>query len=146
MHIRPMRKDDAEEVASLSGQLGYSSAPVQIAHRFSLVLACPEQALYVAEDDDVRLAGWIHVYGRVGLAQDPHAEISGLVVDERVRGQGTGRALMAAAERWAVARGYDAMRLHSNVVRDRAHGFYQHLGYEIGKTSYVFHKTLDTGA
>ena len=49
---------------------------------------------------------------------------------------------MAAAEAWAAARGYDVMRLWSNVVRERAHRFYEELGYEHVKTSKVFRKAL----
>ncbi len=44
----------------------------------------------------------------------------GLVVDEAIRGAGIGAQLLAAAEVWARERGCTEMRVHSNVVRNRA--------------------------
>lgn len=142
MHIRPMIPPDAEEVAALSEQLGYPSTAAQIAHRFGLVMEQRDTVVFVAQDADERIVGWVHVVGRVYLDSDPFAQIGGFVVDERCRGQGVGRALLAEAEQWAGTRGYDEMRLWSNVVRDDAHAFYEQLGYERVKTSYVFRKSL----
>ena len=65
-----------------------------------------------------------------------------LVLKEARRGSGVGRALLAAAERWAVAHGYNLVRVRSNVVRDRTHYFYERLGYTRKKTSHVFDKRL----
>jgi GNAT superfamily N-acetyltransferase len=148
MRIRPMTAADADEVAALCGQLGYPSTPAQIAHRFSLLIEQRENAVFVAEDDeddeddDEQLVGWIHVVGRVYLDSDPFAQIGGIVVDERWRGQGVGRALLAQAEEWANSRGYDEIRLWSNVVRSQAHAFYEQFGYTPVKSSYVFRKSL----
>ncbi|HLJ81441.1 MAG TPA: GNAT family N-acetyltransferase [Ktedonobacterales bacterium] len=142
MRIRPMLVADAEEVAALSEQLGYPATAAQIAHRLSLLMEQPNCALFVAEDADERVVGWIHVVGRVYLDSDPFAQIGGIVVDERSRDQGVGRALLDQVEQWAVARGYDEMRLWSNVLRAGAHAFYERLGYEPVKTAYVFRKSL----
>lgn len=146
MRIRSMRAGDAGEIAALCEQLGYPSTPAQVAHRFGLLAERPESAVFVAEDEDEaadeRIAGFVHVQGRLAVESDPRAEIAGLVVDAVRRGEGVGRALMAAAERWAADRGYDEVTLHSNVARERAHRFYQSLGYTITKSSHVFHKAL----
>ncbi|HLZ24415.1 MAG TPA: GNAT family N-acetyltransferase [Ktedonobacterales bacterium] len=142
MHIRPMMASDAEEVAALTEQLGYPATTVQIVHRLGLLMEQPGNALFVAEDGDERIMGWIHVVGRVYLDSDPFAQVGGIVVDERRRGQGVGRALLTQAEQWAEARGYDELRLWSSVMRAGAHAFYERLGYEPVKTSYVFRKTL----
>jgi GNAT superfamily N-acetyltransferase len=142
MRIRPMTTSDADEVAALCGQLGYPSTVAQIAHRFSLLIEQRDNVVFVAEDGDEQIVGWIHVVGRVYLDADPFAQIGGIVVDERRRGQGVGRALLAQAEEWANSRGYDEIRLWSNVVRSEAHAFYEQLGYAPVKTSYVFSKPL----
>lgn len=146
MRIRSMRAGDAGEIAALCEQLGYPSTPAQVAHRFGLLAERPESAVFVAEDEDEaadeRIAGFVHVQGRLAVESDPRAEIAGLVVDAVRRGEGVGRALMAAAERWAADRGYDEVTLHSNVARERAHRFYQSLGYEMTKSSHVFRKAL----
>lgn len=146
MRIRSMRAGDAGEIAALCEQLGYPSTPAQVAHRFGLLAERPESAVFVAEDEDEaadeRIAGFVHVQGRLAVESDPRAEIAGLVVDAVRRGEGVGRALMEAAERWAADRGYDEVTLRSNVARERAHRFYQSLGYAITKSSHVFRKAL----
>ncbi|HST90349.1 MAG TPA: GNAT family N-acetyltransferase [Ktedonobacterales bacterium] len=146
MRIRSMTAGDAGEVAALCGQLGYPSTPAQVAHRFGLLAERPENAVFVAEDEDEeaekRIAGFVHVQGRLTMESDPCAEIAGLVVDEARRGAGVGRALVAVAEAWAAERGYDEVTLRSNVARERAHRFYQSLGYTITKSSHVFRKAL----
>ncbi len=148
VRVRPMARADLEAVAELSAQLGYPVTADALAHHFELLREAPENVLFVAEEtaepDDEQVVGWVHVAGRISLETGPFAQISGIVVDERVRGRGVGRALMAAAEAWAAARGYDVMRLWSNIVRERAHRFYEGLGYEHVKTSKVFLKALDS--
>jgi GNAT superfamily N-acetyltransferase len=142
MLIRPMTATDLDDVTRLCDQLGYLSTPAQIAHRFGLLLDSSGNALFVAEGEDERVVGWVHVVGRVYLDSDPFAQVGGIVVDDRYRGQGVGAALMAAAERWAAERGYDEMRLWTNVRRDGAHAFYERLGYTHSKTSRVYRKSL----
>ena len=142
MLIRPMTTADLDDVTRLCDQLGYPSTPAQIAHRFGLLLESTGNALFVAEDEDERVVGWIHVVGRVYLDSDPFAQMGGIVVDDRSRGRGVGASLMAAAERWAAERGYDEVRLWTNVRRDDAHAFYERLGYAHSKTSRVYRKAL----
>jgi GNAT superfamily N-acetyltransferase len=73
---------------------------------------------------------------------DRAAEIEGLVVDEACRGQGIGRLLIRQIEQWVGEKGCDAIYVRSNIIRERAHGFYQELGYENIKTSLTFRKML----
>ena len=140
--LRAATLEDAEALATLSDQLGYPATPAQVAHRLGLLRERPGNAVFVAETPDERVAGWVHVHGSYSLASDPNAQVAGLVVDEHLRGQGIGRALLARAERWAEAQGYDELRLHSNVVREGSHAFYARQGYESVKASYLFRKTL----
>ena len=88
------------------------------------------------------LLGWVHVQSRHTVELEPYAEVRALVVDEEVRGRGTGRRLMDAAESWAKANGYSTMQVRSNVKRERTHRFYERLGYTTTKTSHVFSKPL----
>ena len=70
------------------------------------------------------------------------AEISGFVVDEHHRSQRVGMHLLARAERWAREIGCRAIGLRSNVIRDRAHAFYESHGYQHIKTQKSFRKDL----
>jgi len=47
-----------------------------------------------------------------------------------------------AAEQWARVHGFALMRVRSNVVRERAHRFYEREGYARVKTQAVFRKAL----
>ena len=142
MRVRPMSRADLEDVARLCAQLGYPSTTEQMAQRFSLLEADSEAGLYVAAAATGGIVGWVYVRGVRSMASDPRAEIWGLVVDADHRGAGVGAALMRHAEQWAREQGYTDVRLHSNVVRTEAHRFYQGLGYQITKTSYVLNKSL----
>ena len=55
-----------------------------------------------------------------------------------------GAALLEEVEAWAWARarGCAALRVRSNVVRERAHRFYRRAGFETIKTQHVFEKRI----
>ncbi|KPL22156.1 MAG: hypothetical protein AMJ93_07880, partial [Anaerolineae bacterium SM23_84] len=70
----------------------------------------------------------------------------GLVVDSNWRGRGVGRALLEAAEAWALEGGSEVMYVRSRITRVDAHAFYKHLGYRELKTSLTFVKPLQRGS
>ena len=140
--IRPARSEDAASLAALATQLGYPSTPEQVEMRLDEIRRDPRQRVRVAQTADGVVVGWVHVAVGSTLESDPQAEIQGLVVEERVRGKGIGRRLMEEAEAWARDEGVPGIRLRSNVVREAAHAFYQHLGYRITKTQHTFVKEL----
>ncbi len=70
------------------------------------------------------------------------AEVNGLVVAEEQRSLGAGARLLKAAEDWARKHGCPSMHVRSNVIRERAHKFYERLGYEHYKTQKAFRKML----
>ena len=49
---------------------------------------------------------------------------------------------MEKAEAWARKQGCGSVRLHSNVLRARAHAFYERLGYRLTKLQKAFRKEL----
>jgi hypothetical protein len=53
-----------------------------------------------------------------------------------------GAVLLAAVETWAAERGFEIMRIRSNVIREDAHGFYEAHGYTNTKRQIVFAKDL----
>jgi GNAT superfamily N-acetyltransferase len=142
VRVRPMHEQDAPAVADLAGQLGYASTPAQIGRRIGILSGEPNSAAFVAEDASGKVIGWVHVVGRAFLEMDPYTEIAGLVVDAGARRLGAGKALVTAAETWALARGYTTMRVRSNVKRVESRPFYEGLGYAIGKSQYVYEKRL----
>lgn len=137
-----MRPEDDEDVARLSGELGYPATAAEIRLRFSAATRTSDAAVLVAESAEGEVVGWLHVLGRHFLESESHAEVGGLVVSSHARRQGVGRALMQAAELWASSARYGVVRVRSNVERTGARAFYEALGYEVIKTQNTFRKTL----
>ncbi len=119
IRIRKARRSDAERIAQLSGELGYPATPAQIATRLRQLK--PASKL---------------------LESDIRAEVNGLIVAEGQRSAGAGAKLLEAAEEWARRHGGQAMNVRSNVIRARAHVFYERNGYEHYKTQKAFRKAL----
>jgi GNAT superfamily N-acetyltransferase len=140
--IRPPERRDHSRMADLAGQLGYASTGEGIATRLAEIENLPEYATFVAELPDGEIAGWIGVFVYRTVAADARAEISGLIVDERVRSLGIGRRLLDQVEEWARQKGCSAVGLRSNVMREQAHNFYERCGYRVNKTQKSFRKHL----
>jgi GNAT superfamily N-acetyltransferase len=139
--IRPARREDAAALASLSGQLGYAASPQEIESRLARILSDRDHLVLIAESAG-QPVGWIHGAIVEAMESGRSVEIMGLVVEEQRRGAGVGRALLAHVEAWAREKGETKVTLRSNVIRTRAHAFYQRLGYEITKTQHAFRKIL----
>ena len=132
---------DAPELARLSTQLGYPMSAEEAVQRLAALDGQPDHRLLVARRGG-GVAGWLQV-SRTRIFETPDsAEIAGLVVDEAHRGAGIGPMLLRAAEDWARRRGCRAVRVRSNVIRERAHAFYRREGYGEIKQQRVFEKEL----
>jgi GNAT superfamily N-acetyltransferase len=142
IEIRAARPRDFPPIAELAGQLGYPSTVEDIARRFAAMKNSAEHDAFVAELSDGRIAGWVGVFVQRTVESDACVEISGLVVDERCRSRGVGLRLLERAEQWAHEKGCSVVRLRSNVIRGRAHAFYERQGYEHIKTQKAFRKNL----
>ena len=141
--IRIAQAEDASAIARLAGQLGYPSTVRDIEQRLETVFEDKDNIVLVATKPEGGIAGWIHVAVTVFIEEDTIAEIGGLVVDEGNRSAGIGQALLQAAEDWAKERGIRTLRVHSNVLRERAHVFYERHGFKVEKQQKVFVKRLD---
>ena len=100
-----------------------------------------ENAVFVAEAHG-EVIGWLHVSVDHLIEAPLRAEINGLVVGEKQRSNGAGARLLDAAEKWARGKKCVNMSVRSNVIRARAHVFYERNGYEHYKTQKAFRKPL----
>jgi GNAT superfamily N-acetyltransferase len=139
--VRPAAPADAARLADLSTALGYPMTPDEATRRLGEIAGHPDHGLLVAEVDG-RVEGWIQVSLPRIFETSLQAEIAGLIVDEAARGGGIGRKLLEAAEVWARKQGCRAIRVRSNVVRERARAFYEREGFVVIKTQRVFEKPL----
>lgn len=138
--IRQAMPADAERIVALALQLGYETP---LAHVEAVVhSANDDRAILVAVVPRAGVVGWTFVAREETLIAIRRAEIHGLIVEDEFRGHRIGEMLVEAAEEWARNQGCATLRLLSNVVRERAHTFYERLGYDVLKTEYVFQKNL----
>lgn len=136
--IRPARASDLPELVRLFSELGYDIAPDVLAKRWEAFEGSGEHALVADEaSQQGRLLGVATLHATPVLHRaGPVGRVTALVVDATFRGCGIGRALMAAAERWAAERGCVLLEVTSNQRRADAHKFYEGLGFE--RTSFRF--------
>jgi GNAT superfamily N-acetyltransferase len=140
--IRRARLGDAGVIAKLGGQLGYPATENELAERLAKLIHRPGEGVVLIAEASGEIVGWLHVSVTPLLQVPLRAEVNGLVVDEINRSLGAGAKLLEAAERWAVSKGCKSMSVRSNVIRERAHGFYLRHGYEHFKTQKAFRKSL----
>jgi GNAT superfamily N-acetyltransferase len=140
--IRRAQSADAPQIAILSGQLGYPGTAAQMRKRLTGIKPRSQHAVFVADSPEYGVIGWVHVSRQPLLEVEIRAEVNGLVVAEGQRSRGAGALLLAAAEDWARKHGCKGMSVRSNVIRERAHQFYERHGYEHYKTQKSFRKPL----
>jgi GNAT superfamily N-acetyltransferase len=142
LKIRRAKPADAKRIAELCGELGYPATAAQVSARIRALRPAAQHAALVAEHAHEGVLGWVHVSVSRLLEMDCRAEVNGLVVADGKRSHGAGAELLAAAEKWARQQKCHSVSLRSNVLRERAHQFYERLGYEHYKTQKAFRKTL----
>jgi GNAT superfamily N-acetyltransferase len=143
MFIRNAQLADSAEIARLSSQLGYQVSVTQVLKRLEKIMANDDNAVYVMEENNSEISGWVHVHGRHLIEAQSFAEIGGLVVDVNHRRKGIGEQLMRKCEEWARTRGYQEVRLRSGGHRKEAHEFYKRIGYTNEKWQEVFSLKLN---
>ena len=139
--IREAAVSDADAIAAIcSADLGYPCT-VSLVRRKLESLDPRREAVYVAVAGGA-VVGYVHVEKYDVLYFETMANILGLAVRSAYRHIGVGRALVAAAEAWALQNGIKMMRLNSGKDRSNAHDFYRNLGYTSEKEQIRFMKKL----
>ena len=128
--IRPVRLEDAAEVATLVRQLDYPATPETMRRRLEDMSRRPEYAAWVAETSTV--VGFAGAFvGHSFVIDEPYGRVIALVVEEALRGRGIGARLLAAAEEWLERSGANKIVVTSATRREAAHRFYERHGYDI---------------
>jgi GNAT superfamily N-acetyltransferase len=140
--IRRAKPTDAAQIAALCRQLGYPTTTREMSLRLRRALQGRNGACFVAETGEHGVVGWVHTSVTPLLEVERRAEVNGLVVDEQERSGGVGWLLLEAAEQWARRMRCVGMSVRSNVIRERAHRFYERHGYEHYKMQKAFRKKL----
>ncbi len=100
----------------------------------------PDYTLYVALSDD-RIVGSfaLLIMDNLGHLGSPSAIAEDVVVAPDCQGMGIGRCMMAFARERCAENGCYKLALSSNLKRERAHEFYESIGFE--KHGYSFRVT-----
>lgn len=146
LHIREASRADLPGVLALYAQPDFDDAVVlseDDAERiFARFTDYPNYTLYVAEWDG-RIVGSfaLLIMDNLGHMGAPSGIVEDVVVGPVQQGRGIGRAMMSfALARCEERRCYKVM-VSSNARRDRAHAFYEKLGFE--RHGYSFRIALD---
>ena len=89
----------------------------------------PGARVLIAEDGRGRRVGFIHLCEEVDYYGGACGHVGDVVVAPEARGRGVGKALMAAGEEWARARGYRMLTLNVFLGNEKARGLYEELGF-----------------
>ena len=104
----------------------------QQAREMEEILGSDTEIAFVAERPGGGLCGFVEVSIRpwaIGCEPRPVGYIEGWYVDEDVRREGVGRALVEAAEAWARSRGCRQMASDAELWNDVSHQAHGRLGY-----------------
>ncbi len=142
LKVRRARMSDAARLAELSGELGYPTTASEMTKRMHRLKPASQNALFVAETSESGVVGWAQVSVTHLVEVGTRSELNGLIVVAGQRSLGAGARLLKAAEDWARKHGCPSMSVRSNVIRERAHKFYERDGYEHYKTQKAFRKAL----
>jgi len=135
--IRTADVRDVDALAPLLEQLGYPAGAPEIRARLD---ALDEYSAVLVAANAGGVSGFVAVATTRDFIVGTRATVLGLVVADGSRSVGIGAELLAAAERWAFERGAAVIVVRSNVIRERAHRFYERHGYRRVKSQHVFEK------
>ena len=140
LKIRDGKLSDAADLAALMCELGYGTAGAEMESRLISILKDPRYKTLVALNDD-KICGMI---GTVSASNYLHNDLTGriiaLVVSRESRRRGIGARLIAEAEKNLIQRGITRVTVTARFEREKAHQFYEKLGY--ARTGFRFAKNL----
>jgi GNAT superfamily N-acetyltransferase len=142
MDVRPVTAEDYRAVCALLAELGRpaltDATDDACRSGFAADVEDPGTDHLIAFDDRGTAIGFLSLHYRRRLNHaTEEAWVPDLIVNERARGTGVGRALLAEAERRARQRGCHRLALESGYSRTRAHGVYLAAGMTDGGKSFT---------
>lgn len=133
--IRPATRADLPGVLALYAQPEIDDGKVlslkEAARLHEKFSRYPDYTLYVAEHDGGIVGSFaLLIMDNLGHLGMPSAIVEDVVVDPALHGRGIGRQMMRFAMQKCRDKGCYKLMLSSNAKRERAHAFYEALGFE----------------
>jgi len=147
MRVRPIEPGDERAWAAMRGALWPEADAGELARECAAFFERPEMidAVFVAEDEAGELIGFVELSLRShaeGCSGSPVPYVEGWYVAGRARSGGVGRALIAAAEGWAVALGHSEIGSDARIDNRISHKAHAALGFKEVKRDVHFRKAL----
>jgi N-acetylglutamate synthase-like GNAT family acetyltransferase len=136
---------DVDQIQRLAVQLGYDRSREDICRSLDSMLNHPDYEFVVVTANQT-VVGWMSLNVRLRAVDAPFLQVTAIVTDESVRGQGFGKRLLAYAEAQAKSKRLAMVGIFTNKKRTDAHTFYKNRGYTAAKESYFFTKDLKLNA
>ncbi|OGK66634.1 hypothetical protein A2313_04995 [Candidatus Roizmanbacteria bacterium RIFOXYB2_FULL_41_10] len=148
MEIRAAKLEDREEVLKTvdefndfaNSQGNNRNKPSSFSQKYSIglyneIVSSNRSKLFIAFNQD-QVVGYLEIHQVPRLRKAKYyGEIEGMFVKKAYQGTGIATQLMEAARSWAKTEGLDCIRLYSGHGLDRAHAFYEKMGFiHAGKT------------
>jgi GNAT superfamily N-acetyltransferase len=135
LHIRPAKATDLPGVLALYAQPTLDDGrvlPIEDAEEILARFArYPDYTLYVAAIEHQIVGTFaLLVMDNLGHRGAPSAVVEDVAVDPTMQGRGVGQAMMGFAIEQAREKRCYKLVLSSNAKRERAHAFYESLGFE----------------
>jgi len=143
--LRPAELTDAAQLQPLLEQLGYYRSVEDIKMTLNAIHTIAGRvivAVVVNPAQETTIIGCVNAFIDVRLASGASGEIASLVVLEKHRGMGIGKALITEAEQFLEGR-CQRIRIRANATREQAHNFYGACGYRKQKVQKIFVKRLE---
>jgi GNAT superfamily N-acetyltransferase len=133
--IRAATETDLENVLALYAQPDIDDGKVLCIEEardiFARFKRYPDYTLYVVQDGEEIVGSFaLLIADNLGHLGAPSGLVEDVVVRPNQQGKGIGRQMMAFAIERCRARGCYKVALSSNFKRDRAHKFYDSIGFE----------------
>ena len=143
--IRNVRSEDAQALVSIcKTALFHETDSVTMKRRIQELSLNDSYYIAVYEDDnDHRVLGFIQAERYNLLYAGNGWNIIALAVDPEAQRHGIGKKLLNALEEKASDDQYTFIRLNCNIIREKAHVFYQSMGYICDKTQKRFIKEIN---
>src|ERR1041385_977098 len=145
LRVRAYRDRDWDEWLRMSVALFPEYAPQELAKGMQEFRARSDADVFVIDRGDGTLAGFVEAGSRPyadGCDTSPVGYVEAWYVDEDVRRQGYGRALLQAAEDWARAKGYREMASDALLDNEASHRAHEASGYAEVERIVTFRKDL----
>lgn len=140
--IRMAKLEDVQILNQISQEcLGYSQ-PLDVTREIlEALLKNPEHTILVYEEKSV--LGFIHASLYETLYFPKLYNVLGLAVLPQAQKRGVGKSLLTALEKKAQENKIAGIRINSGILRNNAHQFYRHMGYQEKTDQKRFLKVFD---